>query len=46
MWPVMVRVGNEDAIFVRGQLLPIVDLTFGESKFLEALDIETIYDYL
>ena len=39
----MVRVGDEDAIAVRGQLLPwhCSALTLDESKFLKALDIKT-----
>ena len=39
----MVRVGDEDAIVMRGQLLPVLlgAPTLAESKFLKALDIET-----
>ena len=40
MWPVMVRVGDEDAIVVWGQLLPVLLLLSKVSSF-KALDIET-----
>ena len=39
MWPVLVRVGDEDAIVVWGAIVAS-SLSLGESKFLKALDIE------